>query len=1201
MEGRGGSPTVRISHSFYVGEDPCVLPSFFKAASNMVRMNNCRRTSIIGYNLTLQKEYFGYSTHSVIEGAGRYNVTDTAVFTSGSNLTNVTVIMPLVERAKDAHVFVNGTDVTDTASIGENMELFLSEVNSTSFINITYWTPILDIIPSVNNIQFNRGDTVQIKADVTYLGANVSDATVYASVTKAGAQMANVTLNNTYGGTYLADYALSSSAELGIYNVTVWAHNATTASDSENITFRVGGLNVTVNAGGPYQVDGNATITGYVRDLENSSGISSAFVNTTIWNSTFSNSSIRTTNSTGYYSLSRPVDAAGDYNVTVNADDTNIGGTADTTYRVKYRVNMPLLPSYNRNSSVLVNITVHDRSLIPVPGAAVYSTVTISGMSYYYNGTTDVNGTYNFTLTDTGTIGYYNISVNVSKVTVIGNATGSFRVSSLSITEYTEKIKYNAGENVTIQGAVRDIEVNDYITSGVYNISIYNSSSFATSRQGNVSSRVNTSGKSLWDEDTFETGTEWSYRNYYTPVRDSTTAYTGSYSLRMTWPGTYGWGGRNFEGATGLEGNQNSAGYSTSTYPYMSMAYRISSGDVINMLILVNGAWRSVALTQGSNTGGSYPTVATWGSLITDDKWHWTQINLDEQLDASMGTGNHQITGVIWHPNPSITAPMTGEFWIDDFTISDKPLSVVSYNETFGNYPAGRYTAYVNITYGTMTGYNSISFDINYNINTSISRMIYAISEVVPINITVFDTNNTPVNAEISINITKPDASVENLNGTAVSGYFNTSFTNATLEGDYIIAVHAQNSSKQAYGDAMNRNFRASGFAVNVSPDRSPALYKPGETVNISGALRDTLGAARVADVLISINSSFGVEIANTTLYSMDGSYTWEHTIAADSVSGWYTVTVNSITPEGVVNSTTTRFEVQLNINIDAGAQYNPNDEVNITVLVRNGTAPESVAVNVTVQKFDIWADFAGTYFNTTRMALTTPDLNTGYYLNFNQSNELVFYAPNLTPGNIWVGNAVRLNTTPLPSQFILDYETSTNGTSNYLLTRPVIGNSTNYVVLNFANYSNDSQDGYDVLINSSGTWTGLYSKRENTNNQKVRFSIEYSMGILRFYKNHEQFYQLNYTLPLNSFIKLNGYARHPTTGTSAYIKFDNVTLYDPGSPVLDQGTASGSSGNYTFNFSAGPIGMYRISAAAGNSSAYTNFLVRALNVTSIF
>ncbi len=560
-----------------------------------------------------------------------------------------------------------------------------------------------------------------------------------------------------------------------------------------------------------------------------------------------------------------------------------------------------------------------------------------------------------------------------------------------------------------------------------------------------------------------------------------------------------------------------------------------------------------------------------------------------------MGTGNHQITAVIWYPNPAIATPLIGDFWIDDFRISDKPLRVVSYNETFSGLPARQYTAYVNVTYGTITGSNYTSFDVDYNVNTSISKTIYSLGEVIPINITVLDTGGVPVNSEVSINITKPDAGVEKLNGTSVNGYFNTSFNNATLEGDYIIAVYAQNSSTPAHGNALNRSFRASGFTVNAGSDRSPALYKPGEIVNISGALNDTLGSPRIADVIIRINNSSG-EVANTTLYGRNGSYTWNHTLAGSSTAGWYTVTVNATTPEGVPGGTTAQFEVQLNIAVDAGARFNPGDQVNVMVSVKNGTVPEDAAVNMAVQKFNIWDQFTGTYFDTNKITAATPDYDTGYYLSLTQNDELVFYTTNLTPNNTWIGKAVQLNTTSLPAHFILDYEVSTSGTSSYLLARPVIGNETKKVLLNFRNYQDNAQDGYDVVIDG----VQKYVWKNNTDNLKVRLSIEYDSGTLRFYRNGEQFYQYNYILPANSVIKLNAYALNPVNGTSAYIKYDNVTLYDIGSPVLEQGIATGYGGNYAFNFTAGGIGMYRINATSGNSSAYTAYLVRTLNVTSV-
>jgi len=1172
-----------------------------RSATNNIRLNNCRRTSIIGYNITLQKQYFGYTTHTAIEDTGRYNVTDTAIFTPGTNLTSVTIIIPLVEKAKDVGIFVNGTDLTANVTINDDLELFLPEVNSTKVINITYWIPVLDFAPSANKTQFNRGDTAQLKADITYAGSNVSDAVAYASISKAGAAVADVALNFSYGGTYSADYAISPVAEFGVYNITVWAYNATTVVDSENTTFRVRGLNVTANAGGPYMVDTNASVRGYVKDIENSSNINGSSVNITIWNDTFYFSTATTSNSTGYYNLTRPLDAAGDYNITVTAFDNNIRGIANTTYKVKYNVSVPVTQaSFNKDSPVPVNIIVYDRSLLPVPGAVVNSTVNILNWYFYYNGTTDPDGRFNFTQNNTGIYGKYNITVNVSKDNIIGNASVSFRIKGFNLTVNAGG-PYQVDKNASISGYVKDVENNTNINGASVNITIWNStfnhsSSVSSNATGyyNLTQPVDVAG----DYNVFVNASlggingsvNSTYRvKYNVSVRIPQASYNKNSSVPVnitvydrsllpvtdvTVRSTVNILNQSFyyNGSTDIDGRFNFTHGQTSNYGKYNITVNVSKDNIIGN---ATANFQVSALVVTANTQPEYNagnTILINGTVIDG------------------GTGI-KVTGAIVNvtlDNGSLAA------------FKNTTTSAGNYSATFVNLSAGVYTAYVDVTYAPFSGSAIKAFDIHYNVNTSINRSIFSVGEEVPINITVSDVNNQPAQANISMEIRKPDSGLENVYGSTANGFFTSTFTNSSIEGDYTIIVNARNDSTSAHGDAVNRIFRASGFFVNASFDRDPVSYKPGETVNIKGLLRDTLGSWRVADVAIRINDPAGSEVANTTLYNMKGSFALNYTLAGDSGSGWYTVTVAAITSEGVASSTTTQFEVQLKLDINTGVQYNPDDEVDLNIQVRNGTEEESAAVNVTVQKFDIWNEFTGTYFDTGKMTLTTPDLNNGYYLNFSQDNDLAFYTQSLAPANTWVGKAIMLNATTLPSRFIFDYETTTSGTSNYLLTRPTIGNSTNYVALNFLNYSNNSQDGYDVYTNSSGTWTNRYSKRETTNNRKVHFSIEYNMGTLRFYKDHEQFYQFNYTLAANSVIKLNGYTQNPITGTNAYVKFDNVTLYDFGSPVQNQGTASGSSGNYTFNFTAGSTGMYRINAAAGNSSAYTTFLVRTLDVTSI-
>ncbi|MFH1725512.1 MAG: thrombospondin type 3 repeat-containing protein [Elusimicrobiota bacterium] len=186
-----------------------------------------------------------------------------------------------------------------------------------------------------------------------------------------------------------------------------------------------------------------------------------------------------------------------------------------------------------------------------------------------------------------------------------------------------------------------------------------------------------TVGASFYDEDAFEEGPgsldDWTGRNGVDPIITSETAYGGMFSLYMP----SGWG-RNFEGEAGLEAGQTSAGYATAEYPYMCMAYKIPSGTSANMLVLTSEAgWRSITMTQGEFPCG-YPKVASWNMgldggpdpLVADGGWHYKCIDLDAQLDASLGEGPHQINAVIWHDG-GCQSGISGEFWIDEFRIAD--------------------------------------------------------------------------------------------------------------------------------------------------------------------------------------------------------------------------------------------------------------------------------------------------------------------------------------------------------------------------------------------------------------------------------------------------------------------------------------------------------------------------------------------------
>lgn len=183
---------------------------------------------------------------------------------------------------------------------------------------------------------------------------------------------------------------------------------------------------------------------------------------------------------------------------------------------------------------------------------------------------------------------------------------------------------------------------------------------------------------SFYDVDTFEGGPgssdDWNLRNKIDPDITSSTAYTGSYSLHM--PSSYG---RNFENSNFIKSNnfevgQSASGYNTKDYPYICMAYKIPPETKNNMLIYINGVgWHSITMAQCENPT-TYPKVATWNPLFSDDTWHYKCINLDSQLDVSLGAGPHIISAVIWNPGGGCVE-VNGEFFIDDFAIAKNPVS----------------------------------------------------------------------------------------------------------------------------------------------------------------------------------------------------------------------------------------------------------------------------------------------------------------------------------------------------------------------------------------------------------------------------------------------------------------------------------------------------------------------------------------------
>jgi flagellin-like protein len=244
---------------------------------------------------------------------------------------------------------------------------------------------------------------------------------------------------------------------------------------------------------------------------------------------------------------------------------------------------------------------------------------------------------------------------------------GTVTLSNLAV--YSNNVKVNTAVPTIQPGAVAKIEVP--LEAGMTNVKISSAAS-----QG---ATAITLGSTAYDFDSFDAGPgssdDWFSRNGVDPDITSTTSFKGTYSLHM--PSS--WGG-NFEFGSGEPSSP--ASYDTNTYRYMCMAYKIPSTTRANMLINVAGAnpptggWVSVTMTQGE-TCATYPKVASWNkdisgnsdTLTADSNWHYKCIDIDSQLDASLGAVTHTVNAVIWHDGGCNLGSVTGEFWIDEFMI----------------------------------------------------------------------------------------------------------------------------------------------------------------------------------------------------------------------------------------------------------------------------------------------------------------------------------------------------------------------------------------------------------------------------------------------------------------------------------------------------------------------------------------------------
>ncbi|MCL7414408.1 MAG: FixH family protein, partial [ANME-2 cluster archaeon] len=198
------------------------------------------------------------------------------------NLMNPEIRHPLKKYASNLTVFDidNNLDITSNCTVA-NDELFIPtecigpiNVDETRLFNVSYDAPKPDISPSVNKTEYNRDDIVLISASINFEGAPVTDANVSAVLSNSTLpEIGEVTLTHTGSGVYTGTYVIPANTSLGAYTVSVEAYSETLNLDNETVGYTVRMLNASLDAGGPYIVDSNATVFGYIYNMANGSPI----------------------------------------------------------------------------------------------------------------------------------------------------------------------------------------------------------------------------------------------------------------------------------------------------------------------------------------------------------------------------------------------------------------------------------------------------------------------------------------------------------------------------------------------------------------------------------------------------------------------------------------------------------------------------------------------------------------------------------------------------------------------------------------------------------------------------------------------------------------------------------------------------------------------------------------------------------------
>jgi hypothetical protein len=211
----------------------------------------------------------------------------------------------------------------------------------------------------------------------------------------------------------------------------------------------------------------------------------------------------------------------------------------------------------------------------------------------------------------------------------------------------------------------RALTDNELIADATQGFRVFNYNKNTAATQLKLIKTAEYDANNHYDLDNFEnTSDDWALRNAVDPSISTAAQFTGAAALYMP----TGWG-QNFEAGANVEGGAP-ASYNTDNFPFLSFAYKIPAGRVVNMLINTTaGGWKSITMTQTDFPTtyailGTYPQSTSMKPMYADNAWHYKTINLREMIGS-----NQTVNSIIWHegqPTPAIS----GDFYIDDFIAS---------------------------------------------------------------------------------------------------------------------------------------------------------------------------------------------------------------------------------------------------------------------------------------------------------------------------------------------------------------------------------------------------------------------------------------------------------------------------------------------------------------------------------------------------